>query len=149
MGRGLLSEDEDVVAGTYLGAAEEPEITQLVEDSDAPLLLGMILSDTNFAISRKKVGMGSISIEPFVFRLSCTNDLVVSKEQSFRRHPHMRLSIDELRKGTALAISIGFKVAASVLDAFLKAREEPVADPVETIRQLTEARKLPRKFADR
>jgi len=57
MGRGLLSEDEDVVAGTYLGAAEVPEITQLVEDSDAPLLLGVILSDTNFAISRKKVDM--------------------------------------------------------------------------------------------
>jgi indolepyruvate decarboxylase len=57
MGRGLLSEDQDVVAGTYLGAAGQPAITQLVEESDAPLLLGVILSDTNFAVSHKKIDM--------------------------------------------------------------------------------------------
>jgi hypothetical protein len=33
---------------------------------------------------------------------------MVSKEQSFR-HPHTRLSPDELRKGAALALSIAFK----------------------------------------
>jgi hypothetical protein len=49
----------------------------------------------------------------------------VSKEQSFR-HPHTRLTVDELRKGTALAISIAFKVASSALDQFLKTREELV-----------------------
>jgi len=81
------------------------------------------------------------------YRLACTNDLVVSKEQSFR-HPDTRLTVDELRKGTALAISIAFKVAASVLDRFLKAREEMMVDPVETIRQLAEARKMSQKFAD-
>ena len=57
MGRGLLSADQDVVAGTYLGAAGQPAITALVEDSDAPLLLGVILSDTNFAVSDKKIDM--------------------------------------------------------------------------------------------
>jgi indolepyruvate decarboxylase len=57
MGRGLLAEDQDVVAGTYLGAAGQPAITQLVEASDAPLLLGVILSDTNFAVSQKKIDM--------------------------------------------------------------------------------------------
>jgi hypothetical protein len=98
-------------------------------------------------IGNSEVGTGSISIDPFVYRLTCTNDLVVSKEQSFR-HPHTRLTVDELRKGTALAISIAFKVASSVLDRFLKTREEFVPDPVETIRQLAEARKLSRKFAD-
>jgi indolepyruvate decarboxylase len=57
MGRGLLSEDQDVIAGTYLGAAGQPTITQLVEESDTPLLLGVILSDTNFAVSQKKIDM--------------------------------------------------------------------------------------------
>jgi indolepyruvate decarboxylase len=57
MGRGLLSEDKDIVAGSYMGAAGQPSITQLVEDSDAPLLMGVILSDTNFAVSRKKIDM--------------------------------------------------------------------------------------------
>jgi indolepyruvate decarboxylase len=57
MGRGLLSEDNDMVVGTYFGAAGQSAITELVEESDAPLLMGVILSDTNFAISRKKIDM--------------------------------------------------------------------------------------------
>ncbi len=57
MGRGLLAADKDVVAGTYLGAAGDGAITALVEESDTPLLLGVILSDTNFAVSHKKIDM--------------------------------------------------------------------------------------------
>ncbi len=57
MGRGLLSAHRDVVRGTYLGAAGQPAITALVEDSDALLLLGVILSDTNFAVSERKIDM--------------------------------------------------------------------------------------------
>lgn len=55
MGRGLLTEDPDLVRGTYMGPAGSPEITRLVEDSDAPFLLGVILSDTNFAVSAHKL----------------------------------------------------------------------------------------------
>ncbi len=55
MGRGLLSGYP--VAGTYLGAAGRPAITQLVEGSDALLLLGVILSDTNFAVSERAIDM--------------------------------------------------------------------------------------------
>lgn len=51
MGRGLLEADGDVVAGTYLGAAGDPAVTRLVEDADLVLMLGVILSDTNFALS--------------------------------------------------------------------------------------------------
>jgi indolepyruvate decarboxylase len=57
MGRGLLSAHPDVVRGTYLGAAGEPAITALVEESDALLLLGVILSDTNFSVSQRKIDM--------------------------------------------------------------------------------------------
>jgi indolepyruvate decarboxylase len=57
MGRGLLSAYPDQVRGTYLGAAGDPEITALVEDSDGLLLLGVILSDTNFAVSQRKIDM--------------------------------------------------------------------------------------------
>jgi indolepyruvate decarboxylase len=53
MGRGLLDNADDVVAGTYLGAAGDPAITQLVEDADLLLMLGVILSDTNFALSNR------------------------------------------------------------------------------------------------
>ena len=55
MGRGLLAEHPDLVQGTYLGAAGQPAITRLVEGSDGLLLLGVILSDTNFAVSERKI----------------------------------------------------------------------------------------------
>ncbi|WP_022723682.1 indolepyruvate/phenylpyruvate decarboxylase [Rhodopseudomonas sp. B29] len=50
MGRGLL-EGEDVVAGTYLGAAGDPALSALVENADLVLMFGVILCDTNFALS--------------------------------------------------------------------------------------------------
>lgn len=53
MGRGLLENAPDVAIGTYLGAAGEAGITRLVEDADALLLLGVIVSDTNFALSQR------------------------------------------------------------------------------------------------
>jgi indolepyruvate decarboxylase len=53
MGRGLLEQHDDVVAGTYLGAAGDGAITRLVEDADLLLMLGVILSDTNFALSNR------------------------------------------------------------------------------------------------
>ena len=45
-------------------------------------------------------------------------------------------------------MSDGFRVASSVLDIFLKAREEPIADPLETIRKIAEARQFSQKLTD-
>jgi len=53
MGRGLLEQADDVVSGTYLGAAGDGAITRLVDDADLLLMLGVILSDTNFALSNR------------------------------------------------------------------------------------------------
>ena len=57
MGRGLLSGHAGVVRGTYMGAAGQRAVTELVEGSDGLLLLGVILSDTNFAVSERKIDM--------------------------------------------------------------------------------------------
>jgi hypothetical protein len=46
------------------------------------------------------------------------------------------------------AIAEGFNLSNSLLTAFLKTREEPVADPVETIRKISEARKFSQKLTD-
>jgi len=51
MGRGLLSTADAPLAGTYLGVAGDPAVTALVEESDGLLLLGVILSDTNFGVN--------------------------------------------------------------------------------------------------
>jgi indolepyruvate decarboxylase len=55
MGRGLLALDDVPLLGTYMGMAGDPTISDLVEDSDGLMLLGVILSDTNFGASRRKL----------------------------------------------------------------------------------------------
>ena len=55
MGRGLLDQAPDVLLGTYLGVAGDPAITRVVEEADALLLLGVIFSDTNFALSHRRL----------------------------------------------------------------------------------------------
>jgi len=57
MGRGLLSDQNAPLLGTYMGVAGFPEVTQLVESSDGLFLLGEIICDTNFAVSETKIDM--------------------------------------------------------------------------------------------
>ncbi|NKB39249.1 MAG: indolepyruvate/phenylpyruvate decarboxylase [Gammaproteobacteria bacterium] len=57
MGRGLLAGQEVPLQGTYMGKAGDARITQMVENSDALILLGVLLSDTNFGISEKKIDL--------------------------------------------------------------------------------------------
>ncbi|MCW5637687.1 MAG: hypothetical protein KIT28_01815 [Rubrivivax sp.] len=57
MGRGLLSDTEVPPLGTYIGLAGDPALSAQVEGSDALLLLGVIVSDTNFAVSAKAIDL--------------------------------------------------------------------------------------------
>jgi len=58
MGRGLLANEPDApLLGTYLGVAGAPEVTAAVEESDALLMLGVILSDTNFGVQRERIDL--------------------------------------------------------------------------------------------
>ncbi len=57
MGRGLLANADAPLLGTYLGVAGTPDVTRCVEESDALLLLGVILSDTNFGVSKKQIDL--------------------------------------------------------------------------------------------
>ncbi len=57
MGRGLLAQSGTPPLGTYLGIAGDEDITHLVEESDALLLMGVILSDTNFGVSRRTIDL--------------------------------------------------------------------------------------------
>lgn len=59
MGRGLLAGQDVPLRGTYMSIAGDPDVTRLVENSDALVLLGVILSDTNFGISvsEKKIDL--------------------------------------------------------------------------------------------
>jgi len=57
MGRGLLTGEDAPLIGTYLGEAGDPAVSAAVEESDCPLLLGTIVSDTNFGVSARRVDM--------------------------------------------------------------------------------------------
>jgi indolepyruvate decarboxylase len=83
MGRGLLENAGDVVRGTYLGAAGDAAVTRLVEDADALLLLGVILSDTNFALSERKLDPRSTM-------------LVIDREVRIGHHVYPDLPIEDV-----------------------------------------------------
>jgi indolepyruvate decarboxylase len=57
MGRGILAETGAPFAGTYLGLAGEPSVRRLVERSDGLLMLGVIMCDTNFGVSKRQIDM--------------------------------------------------------------------------------------------
>lgn len=54
MGRGLL-EGSEALIGTYFGPAGAPDVSAVVDKSDLALLLGVIPSDTNFALSHHMI----------------------------------------------------------------------------------------------
>lgn len=54
MGRGLLA-GKACLQGTYMGVAGDAAITRAVEGSDGLLLLGVIMSDTNFGVSSSHI----------------------------------------------------------------------------------------------
>lgn len=57
MGRGILAETGAPTAGTYLGLAGDSTTRRLVERADGLLMLGVILCDTNFGVSKRQVDM--------------------------------------------------------------------------------------------
>jgi indolepyruvate decarboxylase len=57
MGRGIAAETDAPLIGTYLGLAGETDVRRTIEHSDGLLMLGVILSDTNFGVSRRQVDM--------------------------------------------------------------------------------------------
>jgi indolepyruvate decarboxylase len=57
LGRGLLADADAPLVGTYLGLAGDPGVSALVEESDGLFLLGEILSDTNFGVSRRRIDL--------------------------------------------------------------------------------------------
>jgi indolepyruvate decarboxylase len=121
MGRGLLAEGHGTdarVLGTYLGAAGKPEVTELVETSDGLLLLGVILSDTNFGVSDKQIDLR-------------TAMHALGRRVQVSRHSYDNIPLEGLvdallaRAGAANAPR-GTQVPPQVCPADLRADGEPV-----------------------
>ncbi len=69
-------------------------VSEEIEDRGSGLKVGIMIGNS-------EVGLGSVSVEPFVFRKPCTNDLIVSREKSFRHaHIHLGAHPKELRRSS-------------------------------------------------
>ena len=55
MGRGLFADSDCGLIGSYIGLAGDPEVQAAVEGSDLVLMLGVIVCDTNFGVSARKL----------------------------------------------------------------------------------------------
>ena len=62
-------------------------VSEEIVNRGADLKAGIIIGNS-------EVGLGSVSVEPFVFRKPCTNDLIVANEKSFR-HAHVHFTAHE------------------------------------------------------
>jgi indolepyruvate decarboxylase len=82
MGRGLMAGCDEALLGTYLGVAGPPAITRAVEESDALLMLGVIVSDTNFGVSETAIDMRRAI-------------LALDGEVSIAHHVYPRIGIEE------------------------------------------------------
>lgn len=55
MGRGLFSKSDCPLIGSYIGMAGDAAVCEAVEESDQLLMLGVIVCDTNFGVSAKRL----------------------------------------------------------------------------------------------
>jgi indolepyruvate decarboxylase len=55
MGIGILADAPELTMGAYLGLAGDDAVREAIEGSDALLMLGVILSDTNFSVSERNI----------------------------------------------------------------------------------------------
>ncbi|MEM9331236.1 MAG: indolepyruvate/phenylpyruvate decarboxylase [Pseudomonadota bacterium] len=112
MGRGILAETKAPIAGTYLGLAGEEQIRQIVERSDGLLMLGVILSDTNFGISKRELD---------VRHTAHAFDGVVRLAHHIYPAVSLEALVDALielseKLGSAEAISVTYETALETMD---------------------------------
>lgn len=149
MGRGLLADADAPLLGTYLGVAGPAPLTEAVERSDALLMLGVIVSDTNFGVSGNKIdlqrsiraGDGAVTmdyqvypgvpLEALVDALLALGDVLGNAAQQLQPAPYPRgLKRDQsaiaprdiaCALNDALAVHPGLPLAADIGDCLFTA----------------------------
>ncbi|KJS07992.1 MAG: indole-3-pyruvate decarboxylase [Hoeflea sp. BRH_c9] len=95
MGRGLFVGKDLPLMGTYLGSAGDENIARTIENADCLLMLGVIVSDTNFGVSGRNIDMRA-SIR------------ALDRTVVFGHHLYPEVSLDELIDAlTELAAPLG------------------------------------------
>lgn len=119
MGRGLLTGHDVPVRGTYLGLAGSAALATEVEQSDGLLLLGAIVSDTNFAVSSRRIDMRHA--------IQALGGKVVMGHHVYPEVPLARL-VDALLERVAAQPQLQ-AIAAALAAPLFGAERLPVSDP--------------------
>ena len=137
MGKGLLAGQPVDLRGTYMGIAGEQSLTDLVESSDGLFLLGVLLSDTNFGISEKKIDLrktvlacdGSVSLGFHVYPNIPLQELVLALNGKLPDRPQREVARFEHPKGLALTDGpiTPTDIATAVNDMFHSYGAMPIA----------------------
>jgi len=98
-------------------------------------------------IGNSEVGCRAVSVEPFVYREACTNDMVTQMESSVRIQ-HIHIKPAQLRMMVAESMNKALKAGDEVMDRFVKAYEETVDRPSDVIAALAAKRGLSQEKTD-
>ena len=137
MGKGLLAGQPVDFRGTYMGIAGEQALTELVESSDGLFLLGVLLSDTNFGISEKKIDLrktvlacdGSVSLGYHVYHDIPLQELVLALNSKLPDRPQREVTEFDYPKGLELTDTpiTPTDIATAVNDMFHRYGALPIA----------------------
>ena len=137
MGKGLLAGQPVDFRGTYMGIAGEQALTGLVESSDGLFLLGVLLSDTNFGISEKKIDLrrtvlacdGSVSLGFHTYHDIPLQELVLALNNKLPDRPQGEAALSDLPGGLELTDTpvTPTDIATAVNDMFHRYGALPIA----------------------
>lgn len=98
-------------------------------------------------VGNSEVGNRSVSVEPFIYREVCTNDLVVSWDDAFK-HRHIYIDRAQLRMGLRKAIAAAVKAGDEMVDQIELACQEEIEDPIKVIEKVAKKARYSQKFTD-
>ena len=137
MGKGLLAGQPVDFRGTYMGIAGEQALTGLVESSDGLFLLGVLLSDTNFGISEKKIDLrrtilacdGSVSLGFHTYHNIPLQELVLALNNKLPDKPRHDAALSDYPAGLELTDTpvTPTDIATAVNDMFHRYGALPIA----------------------
>ena len=137
MGKGLLAGQPVDLRGTYMGIAGEQALTGLVESSDGLFLLGVLLSDTNFGISEKKIDLrrtvlacdGSVSLGFHTYHNIPLQELVLALNNKLPDKPRHDAALSDYPAGLELTDTpvTPTDIATAVNDMFHRYGALPIA----------------------
>jgi len=86
-------------------------------------------------IGNSEVGFAQVTVEPFLYRQPCTNDLILAAGAGFR-HKHLAFSAEKFSQRIAEGIVNAVKLAETAVFTAHVADQHPVPNPTREIEQL-------------